>query len=244
MGQFELKYRPLGSCSILIEWPAEINENILDDVLNFKNRLKLFYTKQKVEINNTYSSILINYGSTIRNIYSTFSDLKECYLQSEPSFKTEIDHWIIPVCYDEKFGVDIQYLSDEKKLLKTDIVDLHSSPIYRVYFLGFLPGFLYLGGLDKKLYQARRSEPRLRVDKGSLAIGGQQTGIYPCNSPGGWHLIGKTPLDLFNPQLKPPCFAKSGDKISFKSVSMDEFNHISGLIKEDRYSLEKENAND
>ena len=112
---------------------------------------------------------------------------------------------------------------------------MHTSSQYLVYFLGFQPGFLYLGGLDSRLHNPRRSNPRLRVDRGAVAIGGEQTGIYPQDSPGGWNIIGKSPVDFFDVSKSRPCFAKAGDYVQFKPVDVATFDEISKEVKQRDY---------
>ena len=116
---------------------------------------------------------------------------------------------------------------------------MHLSALYRVYFLGFLPGFLYLSGLDSRLYLKRKKKPLLNVPKGAVAIGGMQTGIYPNISPGGWHLIGNTPVNLFNPKKNPPCFAKPGDWISFEQINSQTYSKIESEQQNGNYQLDK-----
>ncbi|MEM1003631.1 MAG: carboxyltransferase domain-containing protein, partial [Bacteroidota bacterium] len=106
------------------------------------------------------------------------------------------------------------------------LVNLHSGKDYPIYFFGFLPGFFYLGGLDKRLFCARKTSPRKLVPKGSVGIGGEQTGIYPHDSPGGWQIIGRTPVNLFNVKTVPPVFAEIGDLIRFIPVDLKEFKRI------------------
>ena len=148
-------------------------------------------------------------------------------------------HWKIPVCYDLKYAPDLLNLSKEINLDASEVVKLHLSARYRVYFLGFLPGFLYLGGLDNRLYLRRKKKPLLKVPKGAVAIGGMQTGIYPNISPGGWHLIGNTPINLFNPKKNPPCFAKPGDWISFEQIDSDTYTKIESEQQNGNYQLNK-----
>ena len=149
------------------------------------------------------------------------------------------DHWKIPVCYDLKYAPDLLNLSKEINLDKSEVIKLHLSALYRVYFLGFLPGFLYLGGLDDRLYLRRKKKPLLKVPKGAVAIGGMQTGIYPNISPGGWHLIGNTPVNLFNPKKNPPCFAKPGDWISFEQIDSHTYTKIESEQQNGNYQLNK-----
>ena len=157
---------------------------------------------------------------SLKKIYSTFENLKEI---NSKTFR-------IPVCYDEEFSVDLESYSKAIHLSKDAVLKLHSEAIYSVYFIGFLPGFLYLGGLNSALYLDRKTTPSFNVKKGAVGIGGKQTGIYPQDSPGGWHIIGNSPIELFNPKQNPPCFIKAGDKIKFYSISKSEYQHIKSEV--------------
>lgn len=240
MSDFELTYKPFGARSILIEWPQMISEEVLNDVLLYKNDLEDNLIKEKVYIKSAYNSILITYESIIDNFYDRILTLKSLNSDSKKKSKPNFKLWKIPVCYDLDFGVDLEEISKKKGLSVSEIIHLHSNVNYTIYFLGFLPGFLYLGGLNEKLHFPRKNSPRLKVEKGSVAIGGSQTGIYPNISPGGWNIIGKTPLDFFNVNLKNPCFAGPGDKIQFISVTKDEYAGILETVKNDKYILESE----
>lgn len=121
----------------------------------------------------------------------------------------------IPVVYGGEEGPDLAHVARCCGLNESLVVQAHSAARYIVYFLGFQPGFAYLGGLDERLHTPRRAEPRLRVAAGSVGIGGSQTGIYPLSTPGGWQLIGRTSLTLFNPQSMPPTLLRPGDNIRF-----------------------------
>lgn len=121
----------------------------------------------------------------------------------------------IPVIYGGEAGPDLEEVARHHQLTAKQVVELHASANYVVYFIGFQPGFPYLGGLDNRLHTPRRAEPRVRVPAGSVGIGGSQTGIYPLASPGGWQLIGRSDLPLFNPQHQPPTLLRPGDSIRF-----------------------------
>ncbi|ERH63387.1 MULTISPECIES: 5-oxoprolinase subunit PxpB [Pantoea] len=121
----------------------------------------------------------------------------------------------IPVVYGGAGGPDLAEVARAADLTSQQVVELHSSADYVVYFIGFQPGFPYLGGLDERLHTPRRAEPRLVVPGGSVGIGGSQTGIYPLAAPGGWQLIGHTPLSLFDPQQQPPTLLRPGDSVRF-----------------------------
>jgi inhibitor of KinA len=132
----------------------------------------------------------------------------------------------IPVCYDPQFALDLDHVASQAKLTPTKVVDLHSRAEYRVSCIGFVPGFPFLAGLPKELATPRRATPRKEIPAGSVAIGGAQTGIYPLRSPGGWNLIGRTPLHLFDPEKTPPAFLRAGDRVRFRAITREEFEAL------------------
>ena len=141
-------------------------------------------------------------------------------ISSLPSRKIKI-----PVCYAEKYALDINEISKEKKLPVDEIIRLHTAKKYRVYMIGFLPGFAYMGEVDEQIAIPRKAQPRTKVEAGSVGIAGMQTGIYPLNSPGGWQIIGKTPVKLFNKEKDDPVLLQPGDEIEFYSITKDEFTN-------------------
>jgi inhibitor of KinA len=143
--------------------------------------------------------------------------------------------WKIPVCYEDQFAPDLTELSEKKKLKKEKVIELHNSVVYDVYFIGFLPGFLYLGGLDKKLHYKRRGKPRRKVQSGDIGIAGDQTGVYPRVSPGGWNIIGNSPLKYFDVKQFPPCFAVAGDKVQFVPIGIEEHEKIKKEVESGVY---------
>ena len=156
--------------------------------------------------------------------------LEEAWVATEgklPSFLEEREPIRIPVCYGGGFGPDLEGLSNLLKISPEDIIRLHSSFIYRVYMIGFLPGFPYLGRIDPRLETGRKSRPA-PVAAGGVGIAGNQTGIYPVNSPGGWQIIGRTPVKLFDPKKEPPVRLNIGDQVQFYAVSKEEFETLSG----------------
>ncbi|WP_299521669.1 5-oxoprolinase subunit PxpB [Winogradskyella sp.] len=235
--EYRLRYSQYNERSILIEWPAIIDEDILKNILNFKKKVLKIYTKQKVEVIHTYTSILIIYSFTIENVNDKFFELKRLFESQDKDLEVESWVWEIPVYYNDEFGIDLDNFSKAKKLSKDDIINHHTSAIYTVFFIGFLPGFLYLGGLNSKLHFDRKTRPNLDVKKGSVAIGGQQTGIYPQDSPGGWHVIGKTPVELFNASLNPPCKIRPGDKVKFVSIDKATYLDIESQIAKSSFQL-------
>jgi inhibitor of KinA len=150
------------------------------------------------------------------------------------SFSSKI--WKIPVHYSHEFGKDLEKLASIHEISIEEIVKIHSETIYTLHFYGFLPGFMYLGGLDEKLYTPRKKNPERSMPTGTVAIGGKQTGIYPSESPGGWHAIGKCPVKLFDISKKIPVIPSVGDKIKFEPISMDVFEDIQSLSNQGLYT--------
>jgi len=240
---FNPTYKRFGERAILIEWPTSIDEAILEDIIKFRHAIEINNIKEILEIKLAYNSLLIIYNSFCRNYEDRVEILKKWYNSQKTKHDIVSKLWEVPVCYDAVFGIDLDEISKEKKLSKQNIIERHSQAIYTVFFIGFLPGFLYLGGLDSSLEMPRKSNPRLQIKKGSVAIGGNQTGVYPSESPGGWNIIGNTPLEFFNPKINPPCFAKAGDKIKFKPITINEYNDIKVLVEAGVYQLESEKIN-
>ena len=233
-----ITYKPFGDKAILIEWQPKIDENILKDMIQFKAKIKA-QVDGVVDVILAYHSITILYKSIIYDFFEKVNDLKTIYLQKVKELEFKSNVWEIPVCYDLEFGLDLEEISKKKQLKIDDIIEIHTKPLYTVFFIGFLPGFPYLSGLNQQLFFDRKANPRLKVEKGSVAIGGQQTGVYPVSSSGGWNIIGKTPISFFNINNSQPTFLKSGDKIKFVSISKEEFfkiekfNHTAKIINND-----------
>ena len=132
----------------------------------------------------------------------------------------------IPVCYDLEFGLDLNEVASKAHVSTQEVINLHSGADYRVHCIGFTAGFPFLGGLPEKLATPRRATPRKKIPAGSVAIGGAQTGIYSVTSPGGWNVIGRTPLTLFNYEKDPPALLRAGDRVRFRSITRDEFEGL------------------
>ena len=132
----------------------------------------------------------------------------------------------IPVCYDPEFALDIDRVAEQAQISASEVVDLHRGSEYRVACIGFVPGFPFLAGLPKNLATPRRDVPRKEIPPGSVGIGGAQTGIYPMRSPGGWNLIGRTPLKLFDPTKDPPTLLCPGDRVRFRAITPEEFESL------------------
>jgi inhibitor of KinA len=171
----------------------------------------------------TYRALLIQYDPWACS-YERLLQHVEDGLQSEVQGLTaDSALFEIPVCYGSEYGPDLEAVAAFHKLLPERVIELHSRPLYSVFMLGFTPGFPYLGGLDERLVTPRRQEPRSSVPAGSVGIADHQTGIYSLDSPGGWQLIGRTPMKLFDLGRTEPFLLKPGDRVKFKPTARDVF---------------------
>ena len=134
----------------------------------------------------------------------------------------------VPVCYGGEFGPDLGLVAKHTRLSIEEVIKRQSKADYLVYLIGFAPGFPYLGGLPKELITPRHAKPRMNVPPGSVGIAGNQTGIYPLDTPGGWNLIGRTPLKLFMPDKNPPVLIRAGDRVKFRVITPEEFVRLEG----------------
>jgi inhibitor of KinA len=230
----------MGERAILLEFGPDISQEILEKVLGIKKYLQENILKEKVDITNAYNSLLITYSETIEDVYDEILGLREDISKANISFKIESRLFHIPVCYEDVFALDLAEMAESKNLSKKQIIELHSSEDYLVYFTGFLPGFLYLGGLAESLHFSRRKHPRSQVIKGAVGIGEKQTGIYPQGSPGGWNIIGNSPVPLFDPEANPPCEIRAGDRIRFYPVSLEEHRKISEDVEKGEFQFKFE----
>ncbi len=182
-----------------------------------------------------YTSVTVYYdprrvveaGAPADEIVSWLSARIRERLKNPPkSAKAKTRRIEIPVCYGGDFGPDLGRVAAQAKLFPDEVVKRHSRAKYLVHLIGFAPGFPYLGGLPKELATPRHAKPRMAVPAGSVAIGGEQTGIYPQSTPGGWNIIGRTPRRLFRPEETPPVLLQPGDEVTFKAVTAAEFAQL------------------
>lgn len=229
----EAKFLPAGDRALLVEYGRKIDEATNDCVAQLANWLEKEQIEGIVELVPTYCSLMICYEPKA----ITYSALVQKLKKFKPTLEGSIDApkkiWEIPCLYD---GEDLADMEELCKLSKEEIIKLHSSVDYRIYMLGFLPGFVYLGGLDGKIHAPRLQSPRTAIPAGSVAIGGGQTGIYPIASPGGWRLIGRTPLKLYDPDRLEPILCKAGEYIRFVPISEERFQEIEEQLATGAYT--------
>ena len=186
--------------------------------------------KGVIEAIPTYRSLLLVYDPSITNLAKLQKELQKLEERLEEIQIPPPDTVEIPVCYGGEFGPDIEFVAKTHDLSVKEVIQLHSEPEYLIYMVGFTPGFPFLGGLSEKLHTPRLETPRTFVPKGSVGIANNQTGIYPVSSPGGWQLIGRSPIKLFDPERPNPFLYQAGDHIKFKPITLEEYSR---LAKED-----------
>jgi inhibitor of KinA len=184
------------------------------------NSVAVFFDPVAVLKSNAATEVFDELATKIRSTINPASRRRRRVAASRPR---SIE---IPVCYDPEFGCDLDRVAEQTKLSQREIIDLHSKAEYRVACIGFVPGFTFLAGLPKNLTTPRRDVPRKEIPAGSVGIGGAQTGIYPLRSPGGWNLIGRTPLRLFDLTKNPPTLLSPGDRVRFRAISRQEFESL------------------
>ena len=231
----QYKISALSDRSVVIELGNVIDESLNQKILSMDSWMRLHPFPGLRDVVPAYSSLTVLYdpaslqvhcreGQTVSGLVT--EKLREAWQRSGNGYQTELRRKSIPVCYDPVFGIDILEMSESKNLSVSDIIHLHCSIEYRVYMLGFLPGFAYMGKVDERLVSPRRAQPR-EVVAGSVGIAGWQTGVYPLASPGGWQIIGRTPLRLFDASNEPPVFLSAGDLVKFYPISIEEFKSLS-----------------
>lgn len=217
-----------------------IDESVNNKVNSLAEKLREKQLPGVGELVPTFSSLLINYAPSLISYHELDSILQQLAeeVQSVEEGPGRLLH--IPCCYGGHFGPDMDFAVKHSGLAKEEIIALHSAPVYKVFMLGFLPGFVYLGGLDPRLELPRLKSPRLAIPRGAVGIGGKQTGVYPLQSPGGWQLLGATPVEFYDPQRPEPILCRAGDRIVFEPATSCDYYDIRQEILRGTYSVKIE----
>jgi len=230
------RYVPFGDRALIVEFGSvispEVNRRVhaLHEVVS---NAKLLGVGECVP---TYRSLLITYDPIRLNYEKLVFLIKdlEGTLETYTS-KSRERKAIIPVVYGGDFGPDLARVSKYHNLRESDVIRIHSEHEYMVYMIGFIAGFPYMGELVQEIATPRLESPRMRVPEGSVGIAERQTGIYPREAPGGWQIIGKTPLRLFDPSWHSPALLQPGDRVQFKPITISEFQQISSAVSQGTY---------
>lgn len=234
----DVKIMPAGDAALVVEFGDIIDENVNAHVHALARKIEEQHIEGIMEVVPTFRSVLVQYDvfvcsySQIRDVVHSLAD------NLNVLDKTAKKIVKIPCCYGARFGQDLSDMEKLTGLDRDEIIAIHSSTDYKIYMLGFLPGFVYLGGLDKRIEVPRLKTPRVKIRKGAVGIGGNQTGIYPMDSPGGWRLMGATPIDLYDEKRETPILLAAGEYIRFVPTSILDYYDIRQEILKGTYRLE------
>ncbi|WP_037465560.1 5-oxoprolinase subunit PxpB [Shimazuella kribbensis] len=237
-----IQIKPLGDSAILVQFGSVINREVHLKVKAFTDEMEAHSFAGFIECVPAFTSVTIFYNPV--HVYEKYKKQGEYVHLSEKEQSPysivysiikeklkelkevkEVKHRVvdIPVCYGGEFGPDLEAVAEYHHLSAMEVIQIHSKSEYLVYIIGFAPGFPYLGGMSEKIATPRHHSPRLSIPSGSVGIAGMQTGVYPISTPGGWQIIGRTPVDLFYPKENPPSLLRSGDIVKFKPISLEEY---------------------
>lgn len=233
--QNKIKLLTAGDSSILLQFGNTIDPAINRKIAATVQLMREQHINGVTDVIPAFCSLLINYDPRVIS-YEQIKGRMEALVKIDVSAgNTRKRVFEIPVCYGGEYGPDIQNIADHAGMSVEEVIQIHTSRDYLIYMLGFLPGFTYLGGLDERIHTPRLANPRIRIPAGSVGIGGSQTGIYPMDSPGGWQLMGMTPVKTYDPDREVPILVEAGDYIRFVAIDEDEFHRIKELVDKNEY---------
>ncbi len=229
------KMMPAGDSSLLIAFEQEVNPEINRKITSLVRLIRDQHIEGILDMIPSYCALLINYDPRMVS-YKKLTERIERLLKMEVQATNERKRvFEIPVCYGDEFGPDLQQIADHAGMTVDEVISIHTSRDYLIYMLGFLPGFCYLGGLDERIHTPRLATPRIKIPAGSVGIGGSATGIYPLDSPGGWQLMGNTPVKTFDANREVPILLQAGDYIRFVPISREEYDSIKAQVEANAY---------
>ena len=217
-----VRFLPCGDTALTVEFGDRIDRALSNRVLALRSRIRSAEIHGVVETVPTYRSLLIHYDP-LQTSASEIIEAAQNLVSGEATFDRTRHLWRVPVCYEGDFAPDLADVAERTGLRPEQVVSLHAATRYHVYMVGFLPGYPYMGDVPAPLALPRRSDPRIRVPPGSVAIATTMTAIYPVESPGGWHLIGRTPIRIFDPRVSPPALFAPGDAVEFEPIDPEAF---------------------
>src|SRR5687767_3387323 len=227
-----MRIEPLGDSALLVRVVDDYgpeSDRALDEVLGALRQLKAAAIPGVIELASAYTTVAVFFDPAMTGFDAVRAEIDQV-LQDTEQTRPRADRGStieVPVCYEYEFGPDLREVAWHARLSAQEVVRRYSAALYRVTCVGFTPGFPYLSGLPPELATPRRASPRQEIPAGAVAIGGTQTGIYPQKSPGGWNIIGRTPISLFEVKREPPSLLQAGDRVRFRRISREEFDRSS-----------------
>lgn len=232
-----VKILTAGEQGIVIEFGNEINFAINARVHQTAQLLKKQLAEEIIEVVPTYRSLLVYFDPMSITRIALIQHIEEMLVGAQVAVTQQTATVVhIPVCYGHEFGPDLAFVATHNGLTPEEVINIHTSTPYLVYMLGFTPGFPYLGGMSERIATPRLAQPRTKIPAGSVGIAGSQTGLYPIESPGGWQLIGRTPIKAFQAETKNPFLFAAGNYLQFVAITADEYDEIQKAVDSGSYT--------
>ncbi|WP_243374441.1 5-oxoprolinase subunit PxpB [Microvirga solisilvae] len=219
------RFLPCGDSALTVEFGSAIDRDLNGKVLALDALLRRNPPAGLIETVPTYRSLTLQFDPTLLDYGALIHRLEEVTRDLQPQ-ATAGTRWRVPVVYGGEYGIDLEDVARHHGLTSSKVIEIHASAVYRIYMIGFLPGFAYLGGLDPRIATSRRTQPRLKVPSGSIMIGGEQAGIVPMEMPSGWHLLGRTPVLSYAPERDPAFLFAAGDEIIFEPIDASRWDAL------------------
>lgn len=232
-----IRYLLAGDSALLMEFGNEVSKQINANIRQTLENIEKKKVKGIIELIPTYRSITVEYNPLEIKYNELVKKLDECVADVKDDETGNVRLIELPTAYGGEFGPDIGFVAEHSGLSEEEVIKIHAGTDYLVYMLGFIPGFTYLGGMDERIATPRLKSPRLKIEAGSVGIAGTQTGTYPSESPGGWQIIGRTPLKLYDETKEPPVFINAGDYIRYIPISAEEFEKIKKEVEAGTYQV-------
>ncbi|MCG1021158.1 5-oxoprolinase subunit PxpB [Sutcliffiella horikoshii] len=234
----KVQFHPLGDTGIQVLFGSDISEKTNYQIRLIADTLRKQEVEGIIEWVPAYTTLTIFYQPDkiiYKDLCKKLEDILDQLQREEVQSNSTV--YEIPVLYGGEVGPDLSEVASCNGLTEDEVVAIHSAQSYLIYMMGFVPGFPYLGGMAKDIATPRRENPRVKIEAGSVGIAGEQTGVYPLETPGGWQIIGKTPVKLYDPDREEPILLSAGDYIRFVPVGQKEYEKIEEAIKLDKYKV-------
>ncbi len=229
-----VKFLSSADSAVIVEFGDRIDRAVSDQVLGLAARMRSSEIAGVIEVVPTFRSLMVHYDSLHTSARELIGAIEKL-LTSKTALERKRRLWRVPVCYERDFAPDLEGVARETKLVPEQVVALHTGTRYHVYMVGFVPGYPYMGDLPEALVLPRRADPRIRVPPGSVSIATTMTAIYPVESPAGWHLIGTTPIRIFDPHASQPALFAPGDAVEFEAIDAETFAKIRSATERHEY---------
>ena len=231
----DVKFLLTGDTSLSVEFGNEISEAINTQIRAFNIALQNSKMPGIVETVPTYRSLMIHYDPGVIQYAPLVKKLKNLLGQLDNIVIPPSEVLEVPVLYGGEMGPDLAFVAEHNGKTQEEVIKIHTSTEYLIYMLGFTPGFTYLGGMSEEIATPRLKTPRVKIPGGSVGIAGSQTGVYPIDSPGGWQLIGRTPVKMYDPDRETPILPQAGQYIKFRAIDQKEYDQIAAQCEKGEY---------